>query len=405
MSLIIKNIDTVNVTIGDIGITLVPSDEYDLTQERAVTVVESTDLVTALVGGQIQVLDPLDDATPLSLSDAQAALAAMNDTHFRIRGGLLDQIDDVTINSISTDQTLTYTGSGWENQDPPFSFGTINGDTGSSTATTYSDTLTLAGDTGLDVTASGTTLTIAPADDLAALEGLSSSGLAVRTGADTWATRTLQGTTDQITVTNGAGVAGDPVLSITTDPVLPGNESVQIPAGTTAQRPSPASNGMVRYNTSTNKLEGYENGTWQDLVQSTGTFGTEYTYAESNGVSTTSSTTFQTKVTMNTASLPAGNYHIGWSYQWNLNSVSDDFLARVVVDGNTGSPLTYHQQEPNDSLGSFSSTGSNQRHQASGFSRVALGSGTHTVTIQWATEDSGTDSSIWNARLELWRVS
>lgn len=35
-----------------------------------------------------------------------------------------------------------------------------------------------------------------------------------------------------------------------------------IPRGTTAQRPSSPVNGMVRYNTTTLKIEGYANNTW-----------------------------------------------------------------------------------------------------------------------------------------------
>jgi hypothetical protein len=38
--------------------------------------------------------------------------------------------------------------------------------------------------------------------------------------------------------------------------------AVDIPAGTTAQRPNPAVNGMMRYNTTTLVLEGYANNTW-----------------------------------------------------------------------------------------------------------------------------------------------
>jgi tripartite-type tricarboxylate transporter receptor subunit TctC len=38
--------------------------------------------------------------------------------------------------------------------------------------------------------------------------------------------------------------------------------AVKMPAGTTAQRPSSAVNGMMRYNTTTLKIEGYANNTW-----------------------------------------------------------------------------------------------------------------------------------------------
>lgn len=58
--------------------------------------------------------------------------------------------------------------------------------------------------------------TLALANDLAALEGLASTGLAARTATDTWAQRTITGTANQITVTNGDGVAGNPTLSLPT---------------------------------------------------------------------------------------------------------------------------------------------------------------------------------------------
>ena len=56
--------------------------------------------------------------------------------------------------------------------------------------------------------------TLALSNDLAALEGLGSTGFAVRTGSDTWAQRTIAGTTDRITVTNGNGVSGNPTVDI-----------------------------------------------------------------------------------------------------------------------------------------------------------------------------------------------
>jgi hypothetical protein len=73
---------------------------------------------------------------------------------------------------------------------------------------------------GLTVTNSGVnqttaaTWTISLADDLLALENLAANGIAARTGTSTWAVRTITGTTNQVAVTNGDGVAGNPTLSL-----------------------------------------------------------------------------------------------------------------------------------------------------------------------------------------------
>lgn len=56
--------------------------------------------------------------------------------------------------------------------------------------------------------------TLALANDLSALEGLASTGIAVRTTTDTWAQRTITGTSNEITVTNGDGVSGNPTLAL-----------------------------------------------------------------------------------------------------------------------------------------------------------------------------------------------
>lgn len=56
--------------------------------------------------------------------------------------------------------------------------------------------------------------TFALANDLAALEGLGSTGLAVRSATDTWIQRAIAGTANEITATNGDGVAANPTLSL-----------------------------------------------------------------------------------------------------------------------------------------------------------------------------------------------
>lgn len=57
--------------------------------------------------------------------------------------------------------------------------------------------------------------------DLAALAANSTNGLWARTGAGTGAARTITGTANQITVTNGDGVSGNPTLSLPADVLVP----------------------------------------------------------------------------------------------------------------------------------------------------------------------------------------
>jgi hypothetical protein len=58
--------------------------------------------------------------------------------------------------------------------------------------------------------------TIALTNDLLALEGLASTGFAVRTGTDAWAERTLTAG-DGITVTHGNGVSANPTIAVSAD--------------------------------------------------------------------------------------------------------------------------------------------------------------------------------------------
>lgn len=85
---------------------------------------------------------------------------------------------------------------------------------------------------GGPITSSGS-ITLALANDLAAVEGLASNGIAVRTGSDTWTTRTITGGTE-INVANGDGVSGNPTLTLeqqgaTTGQVLKWNGSTWSP--------------------------------------------------------------------------------------------------------------------------------------------------------------------------------
>ena len=64
--------------------------------------------------------------------------------------------------------------------------------------------------------------TIALANDLAALEGLSSTGLIIRTGDGTATTRSIAGTSGRVTVANGDGISGAPTIDLATSGVTAG---------------------------------------------------------------------------------------------------------------------------------------------------------------------------------------
>ena len=58
---------------------------------------------------------------------------------------------------------------------------------------------------------------------------------------------------------------GDP--TITGNVTVNGTGSLKIPSGTTAQRPSSATDGMIRYNSTTLSFEAYLNGNWVTVKQ------------------------------------------------------------------------------------------------------------------------------------------
>lgn len=168
--------------------------------------------------------------------------------------------------------------------------------------------------TGGPITTTGT-FTFALANDLAAVEALTGMGIAVRTNTDTWATRSLTSSNGTLTIVNPSGVVGNPSLDLTAvgtagtynvvvtdaygrvtsgnlrsiigtanqvtvangnfsanptiaiadNPVLPGTASFRFPSGTTAQEPSPATNGDARYDSTLNLFRFFQNGMWVNL--------------------------------------------------------------------------------------------------------------------------------------------
>ena len=96
------------------------------------------------------------------------------------------------------------------------------------------------------------------------------NGLVVLSTGGAITSATITGTASQIHVANGTGIGGNPTLSISSDPTLPGTGGVVLPSGTTLQRSGSPTNGVLRYNTTTGLLEAYLNSVWTSLASGSG---------------------------------------------------------------------------------------------------------------------------------------
>ena len=103
------------------------------------------------------------------------------------------------------------------------------------------------------------------------LANLSANGLMTISSGGAISAVTLLGTANQVTVANGNGVSGVPTISLADNPILGGTASLTLPIGATGSRPVSPVNGMIRYNSTTARFEGYQGGAWVTLGSGDGT--------------------------------------------------------------------------------------------------------------------------------------
>ncbi|MCB1784583.1 MAG: hypothetical protein KDI13_11400, partial [Alphaproteobacteria bacterium] len=163
-------------------------------------------------------------------------------------------------------------------------------------------------------------------------------------------------------------------------------DAVVLPSGTTAQRPGTPVNGMIRYNGTTAKFEGYENSSWTNLTAASPA-GSDRQIQFNSGGSLAAAATF-----VYTA---AGDFIVG-SYQTNdTGTGSED--NRMFFDVSTGAfraGQATGTQWDDSSIGAFS-TALGRNTTASGDYSIAVGdsssaSGTRSTTIGY----SGISSAV-----------
>lgn len=199
----------------------------------------------------------------------------------------------------------------------------------------------------------------------------------------------VSGTSGQISVSNGSFTGGLPaVISMASNPVIPGTGSITVPSGTTAEEPT-VGNAKVRYNTTTNKLRAGINGAW-DTILTLGDVGTIDHNALLNYVAA---------------------QHIDWT------STSSNFQTSGTITGSSGavnfasaSSLTI----PNGTGPTVSGTGQLAMDTNGNGSTITTGillgyDGTRTLYFPGATNyptsdndvpayDSATNSVLWQAQ-------
>jgi len=122
-------------------------------------------------------------------------------------------------------------------------------------------------------------------------------------------------------------------------------------------------------------------------------FGRYFTYASSEGQSSTTSASWQQKLRLTTPDVPAGTYIVKWSFEWRQSSTSRDFQARVQYDDTDD--LMNMNEEPKD--------GSNYNPR-SGFIVADLSAGVHTIDLDYSAESGSGTSYIRRARLLFFKA-
>jgi hypothetical protein len=134
----------------------------------------------------------------------------------------------------------------------------------------------------------------------------------------------------------------------------------------------------------------------QTFPSSGSVFGQAYQDFSDTTLATTTTTAFTTAASFTTTSLAnAGDYRLGMFWSWSISSTANDARFRVLIDGAQQGPemRLEHSETANQSIWEY------------GFFPVTLGTGTHTLVLEFAAENAGTTVSCQQVFAEFWRVS
>ena len=134
---------------------------------------------------------------------------------------------------------------------------------------------------------------------------------------------------------------------------------------------------------------------WVESVLPVIVFGTEPQDAVSDAPSSTTAVTWQDKTTLNTSSLPAGTYRVGFVAQVrndNKNNGVDCRLYNIT----TATEYDLHEITASQDADNW--------YSVTSFIYVTL-TGVNDIRIQWQRNGTLGTAYIKNARIELWRIT
>lgn len=132
-------------------------------------------------------------------------------------------------------------------------------------------------------------------------------------------------------------------------------------------------------------------------------FGADYVTAFDATVRSSGSTGWNQGVRLSTGAIPAGTYRVGWSFNWNHDDKGSKFQAQVEQSDTT--QIHFQEHRPVQDGGAFGATGTDEKYHSSGFAYVTLGAGSYTFDLDFSSNVAGKTSSMWDARIEFWRVA
>lgn len=123
-------------------------------------------------------------------------------------------------------------------------------------------------------------------------------------------------------------------------------------------------------------------------------FGRDYQSAASEGTSTTTSSTFQNKVSLTTGAL-TGVYLVKWQAELTVNSTTARFQVRLY-NSTDAVDLCFHDA-PATTIGAYK--------LVSGFALVTFSGAAKTLIVQFASQNGSSTVTIRRARIALFKVS